>query len=335
MPLKSYGILKGRPIQRRLAVTSNAHYQLHLVDDHTDYRIAINVRSKLKPSQLEYLVDENFQHPITSDLLALSWGFTKVERKASGLALDYIRLNLFERSKMIPLPLEAPGPDNDLNEKIDRYIQQAMVNEEALVYAFGQRWGPEFNKTDKIFGFKPGNGIHNIHMNQGNASQFREDDGTYQDGALFIHFPSENRWVAMFLKFQSQTWHTDDQTGRTIEPPKPKIPGATESDLIVKIVAAVVNPSGGAPESETVTLLNTSPNSIDLNGWAIADRKKNKHTLGGTIDPGATLVVTLPFNVQLGNNGGIITLLDDRGLKVDGTYYTKQQAQREGWTIVF
>ena len=45
MPLKNYGILKGRPIQRRLAVTSNAHYQLHLVDDHTDYRIAINVRS--------------------------------------------------------------------------------------------------------------------------------------------------------------------------------------------------------------------------------------------------------------------------------------------------
>jgi hypothetical protein len=39
--------------------------------------------------------------------------------------------------------------------------------------------------------------------------------------------------------------------------------------------------------------------------------------------------------VQLGNKGGIITLLDDQGLKVDGVSYTEQQAQLEGWTLVF
>ncbi|XWK86896.1 MAG: DUF2278 family protein [Phormidium sp.] len=54
MPLQEYGVLKGRPIPRRLAVTSNAHYQVHSVDDPTDYRIAINVKSKLSPSELEY-----------------------------------------------------------------------------------------------------------------------------------------------------------------------------------------------------------------------------------------------------------------------------------------
>jgi hypothetical protein len=32
---------------------------------------------------------------------------------------------------------------------------------------------------------------------------------------------------------------------------------------------------------------------------------------------------------------GIITLLNDQGLKVDGVSYTEQQADTEGWTIVF
>ena len=66
---------------------------------------------------------------------------------------------------------------------------------------------------DKYFGFLPGNGIHDIHMNQGNVGQFMQDDGVYQDGGLLIHFPDQQEWVAAFLKFQSQAWHTDDTTG--------------------------------------------------------------------------------------------------------------------------
>lgn len=96
-----------------------------------------------------------------------------------------------------------------------------------------------------------------------------------------------------------------------------------------------MNPTGGAPERETVTILNASPNSLSLNGWQIADRLKNKHTLSGTLKAGATLVIALPQTVQLGNKGGIITLLDNHGLKVDGVSYTEAQARKEGWTVVF
>jgi hypothetical protein len=39
---------------------------------------------------------------------------------------------------------------------------------------------------------------------------------------------------------------------------------------------------------------------------------------GGTIAAGTTLAVPVRAPVQLGNKGGIITLLDDRDLKVDG-----------------
>lgn len=331
MPLNSYGVLKGRPIRRRLGTQENAHYQVQVIDETTDYRIAVNVRSQLAPSELEYLIDDRFQHPILEELIALPVGFTELPRRPGGLALDFIRGNLFDRGKMKPLPFNLPGPDNDLNEAIDKQIERAMADEEAMIYAFGERWGPEPKTKDKIFGFLPGNGIHDIHMNQGNVGRFIEQDGVWQDGGLLIHFPKSKQWVALFLKFQSQAWHTDDVTGHRIEAPRPP----TSQDGIVQIVAAMVNPVGPPPEVETVTLLNTSPMSIDLKGWAIADRLKQKQKLTGVVPSGATFVVKLSKEVQLGNKGGIITLLDDRGLKIDGVSYTREQAAREGWTIVF
>jgi hypothetical protein len=45
--------------------------------------------------------------------------------------------------------------------------------------------------------------------------------------------------------------------------------------------------------------------------------------------------VYLPVEVQLGNSGGTITLLDARNHKAHGVAYTAAQAAREGWTIVF
>ena len=41
---------------------------------------------------------------------------------------DYIRSNLFDRERMTPLPHDIPGPDNDLNEKLDHYFQRAMAD---------------------------------------------------------------------------------------------------------------------------------------------------------------------------------------------------------------
>jgi hypothetical protein len=40
-------------------------------------------------------------------------------------------------------------------------------------------------------------------------------------------------------------------------------------------------------------------------------------------------------DIQLANDGGIITLLDAQGIKIDGVSYTKEEANKQGWTIVF
>ena len=337
MPLARYGVLKGRAIAaKREDDQSSPHYQVHIVAGNVHYRIAVNVKSQKSPSELLYLVNDNFQHPITARLPDLNDGFTPQPSAPGGAALDFIRANLFNRADMRALPSSLPGPDNDLSDQLEHFVARAIQDPEATVYSFGQRWGPEATTKDKIFNFLPGNGIHDIHMNQGNVPPFLGDDGVWQDGGLMFQFPSTQQWVAIFLAFQSQAWHTDDRTGHTIPGTPPgHEPDPEEPDQSVRIVGALVNPIGPAPERETVTILNATPSTIDLNGWQIADKLKHKHSLSGTIKAGATLVVSLPAAVQLGNKGGIITLLNKSGLKVDGVSYTEAQAKKEGWTIVF
>jgi uncharacterized protein YukJ len=340
MPLARYGVLKGKAVAaKREDNQSTPHYQIHILAGNIRYRIAVNVKSQAHPSELLFLVNDNFQHPITAHLPDMSQGFTPLASAPGGQALDYIRANLFNRLEMRLLPSNLPGPNNDLSDQLEHFINRAIQEPDALVYAFGQRWGPEPQTKDKVFNFLPGNGIHDIHMNQGNVPPFLGDDGVWQDGGLLIQFPATQQWVAIFLAFQSQAWHTDDHTGHTLpEGPTPgpgPEPDPSEPDHVIRIVGALVNPVGGAPERETVTILNASPNAIDLKGWQIADRLKNRHSLSGTLKAGSTLVIALPQTVQLGNKGGIITLLNPEGLKVDGVSYTETQARKEGWTIVF
>src|SRR5687768_2558359 len=52
MPLRHYGVLIGRAVDRRIGTGANPHYQVHLVDDQDAYRIAVNVRSRLSPPDL-------------------------------------------------------------------------------------------------------------------------------------------------------------------------------------------------------------------------------------------------------------------------------------------
>ena len=341
MALLKYGVLKGRPISKRLGAGSSPHYQIHIIDDMTDYRIAVNVKSKLSPSELLFMVDDRFEHPLTQDLPDFKNGFTSIDSKPGGVALDFIRGNLFSPASMVPLAHNISGPDNDLNEKINHFVERATNDSDAMIYAFGERWGPEDSKKDKYFGFRPGNGIHDIHMNQGNTGNFVNDDGVWQDGGLLCHFPDQDQWVGVFLAFQSQSWHTDDITGHRLPDipvpiPVPELPEAVP-DGMVRIVAAKVNPAGGDVGNETVVLINTAPEAINLNNWSIADKNKKKEKLDGPVlGPGETTTVILGGRgAQLSNKGGIISLLDNQGIKIDGVFYTREQAKKQGWTLVF
>ena len=220
MTLKSYGVLIGRAVgTRREGSADTPHYQIHLSDDQgTDYRAAVNVKSQEKPSDLLYFIDEDFRHPVTDRLEGLTGGWNPLPSGPGGPNLDFVRGNLFDPARMRPLPPDVSGPDNDLADLLDHHVRRAVDDSDSRLYVFGERWGPEPTVPDKVFGFLPGNGVHDIHMNQGNSVRFAQDDGVWQDGGLLLHFPGRSQWVAVFLAFQSQAWATDDVTGHALAP---------------------------------------------------------------------------------------------------------------------
>ncbi|GAA3146233.1 hypothetical protein GCM10010466_41560 [Planomonospora alba] len=337
MPLKNYGVLAGRAADRRRegAPDDTPHYQIHLVDEAgVSYRVAVNVLSQQAPSELLHLTDDDFRHPLTALLPPGPGGWTELPSAPGGAALDFVRGNLFDPAAMRALPPDLPGVDNDLADRLDHYVRRAIADPTAVVYAFGERWGPEPRTRDKVFGFLPGNGVHDVHMNQGNSRRFRDDDGVWQDGALLIRFPGESRWVGIFLAFQSQSWRTDDVTGHALAG-APARPGPGEEP--VRIVAALVDPAGPAGSGHgSVTLLNASPAPVDLAGWRLVDRRGRDLPLPqGPLAAGAVLTVPATPPFALDDGGGTITLLDPAGLKVHGVSYTAAQGRREGWTVTF
>ncbi len=327
MPLNSYGVLSARIIDVRRETGDTPHHQIHLVDDDKrHYRAAVNVESSQQPSDLLYFAADNFQHPLTAALPPAGSGWNKLASQPGGAALDYLRANVVTREQMRPVPPDAEGPNNDLADFLDHYVHRAQQDPTATAYIYGEPWGPE-DTPDKIFGFQPGNGVHNIHMNQGNGEQYQQDDGVWQDGGLLLHLASENRWVAVFLAFQTQAWHTDDDTGHALPAPE---------DTSIRVVAAMVNPIGGGRENETITLLNTSDHTISLAGWTLADAQKTTMPLPvPDIAAGQTLQIPATNGFQLGNDGGQITVLDPHGLKVHGVTYTAEHTSTEGRTVQF
>jgi uncharacterized protein YukJ len=356
MPIANYGVLRARPVDRRLGAGNNPHYQIRCVAPRPaaagggveDFRIAVNVKSRQSPSELLYIVIERFEHSVTDFLETLAQGRHELARQPGAGGLDFIRGNLFDPMEMVALPHDVPGPDNDLNEKFDAIVQRALADESAEVFAYGAAWGPEANRPDNYFGFSPGRGVHEIHLNQGNSGGFVGADGVWQDGGLIFRFPEQDQWVAVFTAFQSQAWHTDDATGHALpgtppqpgEDPRPNhptedhLPTADLPDGLVRIAGALVN-TVSSPEREVVTLFNHSNREIDLAQWKLADKQKAKMGLSGKLAAGGTVQVVVQAPMALSNKGGIITLLDPSGRKVHGVSYTKKQAQNVGWTIPF
>ena len=340
MPIKDYGVLKGKALEGKLAGQGGKkpHFQIHILAEEVHHRIAVNVVSDQEPSELLFLLQDNYNHPVLAQVGAAAEGFTRLARPEDGPQLDFIRGNLFNPQEMTLLPFDAPGTGNDLNEIFSLHLQRA-IDRQADIYAFGSKWGPE-TKADDYFHFKPGNGIHDIHLNQGSPGTHARDNGIFQDGALFMHFPAEDRWLAFFLAFQSQFAQTDNQGNAIPGSPlfgPPRRRDEQEAVASVAIIAALINPPADDVGQESVTLLNAQPEAVDLTGWQLASSAGRPLTLAGPVlAPGTTTRIQLTGkDVQLSNKGGTITLLDSAGHKVHGVAYTKEQAGASGWTIVF
>ena len=354
MPIDPYGVWCAKAV-RVTAETAqdddqSPHIHLFYEDGRgEECRASINVKSQNAISELAHYRFDNFQHPVLTHLSELPMGWHVLEKAPGGAALDYIRGNLLNFEDGILLPHDVPGSENDLLDLIMPILRIACTKQ-SKIYLFGEAYSDM-------------KGIHNVHMNQGNAGQFGQYNGVWQDGGLIIEDADIGRHIGLFLAFGSQAVHTDETTGSALinsqlvaellgfKRPRPDgdviIPRPDDDTIIpddrrVAIVGALVNPFGpeGQPEHdgrpELVYLMNRTSRGLSLAGWQLLNRNDKSHTLAPDtwLAPGEVRAVTMGAT-PLANNGGLISLLDKNGLKVDGVSYTREQGGKSGEIILF
>jgi uncharacterized protein YukJ len=351
MAIQNYGVWVGKPVrvsaERAEDDPDSPHIHLFYDDGHGgsfdgSKRASINVKSMSALSELVFWLIQDFQHPITEQLRDMDMGFTKVKSQSGTIALDYIRGNLMDFAKGRILPHDKPDANNDIIDFVMPELQ-AAINRDATLYLFGEPYSDH-------------QGIHDVHMNQGSQGRFAKYNGVWQDGGIIMHFPDENRFSAIFLSFASQAIHTDETSGDAIPGSKnfAQLLGYPDDDTDsdgedvvrddqpVKIIAALVNPEGseGQPDfkgrPEMVYLFNRTAHGIHLDGWSLLNKADEAHVISSDIwlHPGEVRSVVMG-DVPLSNKGGLISLLDHNGIKIDGVSYTKQQAKKEGELVLF
>jgi uncharacterized protein YukJ len=216
MPIQDYGVLSGSVTATLDSVAAakidpngKPHYHVEISAAGHFYRAAVNVLSDDNPPDLQFYLDDNYSNAILQTIKGFAPGFLALPSRAGTGALDYIRENLVDISKMAIVPptgeaaeaaVPPPGSRN-LDDVMNQFFGLAQ-DQDGVVYFFGSGFSDK--GKDEYFGFSPSAGIHNIHMNQDSTGSFADENGPYQDGAVFIYYPSQDTWTAMFTKFQSQ-----------------------------------------------------------------------------------------------------------------------------------
>lgn len=200
-----YGVLIGRvkSLEADPAEEKTPHYMIIVeVNEQEDYRIAINCKSNSKvKSQVMYHINDDIKTELCEYLKKMGMGFNEIDYRRNinaNIAVDYIRSKLIDQEDMQVVPYDIEG-EKDLKGFLNYYLEGAVQNAQVTVYVFGT-----------YYESSNGKGVHNIHMNQGNRNKHFDENQIYRDGCFFIHNIQEDRWIACFLAFQSQSWHTDE-----------------------------------------------------------------------------------------------------------------------------
>jgi uncharacterized protein YukJ len=216
MPITNYSVLVGDPTAGKVVTGSSTHYQITVQAKGGPFTVAVNIQS-VDGSDVLYDIVENFTPPDEAGLLALPTGMTSLKSEAGGLALDYVRSTvngqaMITKEQMTLLPQLKPKGLNEEERTMNRARSAALQNavvtllnmtiadKDGTIYGFGSAYA-DSGRVD---------GIHDIHMNQGNPmNNHGGDNGVWQDGALLIHLPSKGTWTAVFIAFQTESWDTD------------------------------------------------------------------------------------------------------------------------------
>ena len=205
MPIASYSVLTGLPTAGKVVTSASTHYQITIQATGGPFTAAVNTESTYG-SEVLYTIVNNFTPPNAAGLQALASGMHALKSVQGSLALDFVREQIAGKpmvtlSEMTLLPQMEDRNDHatPLANAVDTLLNQAIA-EKGTLYVFGSAYA-DSGKVD---------GIHNIHMNQGNPKgSFYKDNGAWQDGAIFLYLPSSRVWTAIFIAFQTESWDTN------------------------------------------------------------------------------------------------------------------------------
>ncbi|KAF3763378.1 hypothetical protein M406DRAFT_323138 [Cryphonectria parasitica EP155] len=345
MGISDYGLWKCTPTSwNGTADTDHGHLEFTDADKGT-YEADVNIMSSDTDKRLVYWFVSNFdaKQPSTTSLSQLSEGFS-TQKGSSSLALDFLREGFLDPSAgtLVSHDPKDPTEKGDILSYLDPIMNQA-VQEKATMYL----WGSHYQDSSTS------QGIHDIHMNQGNAGSFEDENGTYQDGGIVIQF-ANGTWQGIFLAFATQTLKTDDKGDPEGETFAQALGGGSTSTTStseartshptkgqVGIEAAIVNPRGpdrDAPEGkrETVYIQNKSNTTQSLEGWTIENKNGEAEKLGSGVQLAAHTKKGFEVpEAPLSNSGGKIVLKDAKGTTVSEVSYTEKEARKEGRLLYF
>jgi uncharacterized protein YukJ len=348
-----YGVLRGKLDRWKRedpppGASKSPHLQIRLVDAAgKPWRIPVNVRSgdPTKSLVIFHRADPLLGHPILDNLAAMPSGLTDLNgrpRSASN-ALDYSRAPLFDLATGIALPPTGPGEDDDLQDVVSRQLNDLKASGGEL-FVFGSHFHNQSPRPGIDTEFGTSDGMHDIHMNQGNPpGSFEDDNGVFNDGGLILKFP--DHVTGLFFRFKTQFLPTDERGNRIpgvskeippatgpIVPPEIPVPDEPQPLFpAVYLERALVNPAGDDPRKEVVVIGNTTTTAVDLTGWSIMDRNDASDALAGVLLPAGSsvLVILTGKGAQLSNKGGTIRLMNPSGVLVHAVSYSQADAVDE------
>jgi hypothetical protein len=162
------------------------HGFVHLKAGSAKYKCAIDVSSPQGLPML-YAIIPDIDLATIDKVVQLGDGLHKLKSKKTSGALDYLRLDALTPSSW------KKGKADSILDKIEERAKKAK-----RVLVFGDR-------------FKTGDGMHDVHMNQGDPddSQWFKANGIWQDGAT-LFLSKTGILSAILTRFPNQSMNTDN-----------------------------------------------------------------------------------------------------------------------------
>lgn len=211
--MSKYCLLKSYAIEYNDHSDDN-HFYIHTVADDQEYSLAVNVRSSKPVTDMYYCLKEPNEETIKMlrRYMDLEDGLYK-KNDYPDYFLDYTEHPLFIDAELTEC-VDDISDMISLENRIRELTKESMASPSAYLLTFGHLWGPKLHEEDYTFHFLPGQGLHDIHMNQNSTkgSRWADKDLPEEDGALYFVFPDTSKIYAFYSTFNRKNIKKKRQT---------------------------------------------------------------------------------------------------------------------------